>query len=83
VEANEKLGFQPDCRNYQLAANILAYFGVTRVRLLSNNPDKIRALEAAGIQVVERIPCQAQPVDSMTSYLRTKKEKLGHLIEGL
>jgi GTP cyclohydrolase II len=83
VEANEKLGFQPDYRNYQLAANILAYFGVTRVRLLSNNPDKIRALEAAGIQVVERIPCQAQPVDSMAGYLRTKKEKLGHLIEGL
>ncbi len=83
VEANRKLGFQPDHRNYRLPARILAYFGVSAVRLLSNNPDKIRALEAAGIRVVERVPCQAEPVDSMTGYLRTKKEKLGHLLEGL
>ncbi len=83
VEANELLGFRPDHRDYRLAAKILAYFGVSSVRLLSNNPDKIRALEEAGIRVVERIPCQATPVDSMTGYLRAKKEKLGHWIEGL
>ncbi len=83
VQANEILGFRPDHRNYRLAAKILAYFGVSRVRLLSNNPDKIRALEEAGIRVVERIPCQAPAADSMTGYLRAKKEKLGHWIEGL
>jgi len=83
VEANQRLGFKADHRDYRLAARILAYFGVSRVRLLSNNPDKIRALEQAGIEVAERVPCQAEPVDSMTGYLRTKKEKLGHLLEGL
>ncbi len=83
VEANQQLGFQPDHRDYLLPARILHYFGVRTLRLLSNNPDKIRALEAAGIQVAERIPCQAEPVDSMTGYLRAKKEKLGHLLEGL
>lgn len=82
VEANRRLGFQPDHRSYRLPARILAYFGISSVRLLSNNPDKIRALEVAGIQVVERIPCQADAPDSMTGYLRTKKEKLGHLLEG-
>ncbi|MGB9604373.1 MAG: GTP cyclohydrolase II [Bryobacteraceae bacterium] len=83
VEANVRLGFQPDHRNYFLAARILTYFQISRVRLLSNNPDKIRALEAAGIEVVERVPCQARPLDSMVGYLRAKREKLGHLIEGL
>jgi len=83
VEANEKLGFQADQRSYELAAKILAFFGVRRVRLLSNNPEKIRALEAAGLEVAERVACQAQPIGSMAGYLRTKKEKLGHLLEGL
>lgn len=83
VEANEQLGFQADQRSYKLAASILAFFGVRRVRLLSNNPEKIRALKEAGIEVIERVACQAQPVDSMTGYLRAKKEKLGHLLEGL
>jgi GTP cyclohydrolase II len=83
VEANELLGFQADHRNYQLAADILRHLGVTEVRLLSNNPDKIRALEQAGIRVVERVPCLIEPSDSTELYLRTKKEKLGHLLEGL
>lgn len=83
VEANEQLGFEADLRNYRLPAEILLYYGVHRVRLLSNNPKKIQALERAGIQVVERIPCEAPPVDSAEAYLRTKKEKLGHLLEGL
>ena len=83
VEANEQLGFEADLRNYRLPAEILLYYGVRRVRLLSNNPKKIQALERAGVQVVERIPCEAPPVDSAEAYLRTKKEKFGHLLEGL
>jgi GTP cyclohydrolase II len=82
VEANEKLGFQADLRNYELPTAILGFFNVRRVRLLSNNPDKIRALETAGIEVVERVPCEIAPIDSTQAYLRTKREKLGHLLEG-
>ncbi len=83
VEANERLGFKADHRNYLLPVEILRYFKLQSVRLLSNNPDKIQALERAGIQVAERVPCLAEPVLSAQVYLRTKKEKLGHLIEGL
>jgi GTP cyclohydrolase II len=83
VEANELLGFEADLRNYRLPAEILLYFGVPGVRLLSNNPRKIQALERAGIIVVERIPCEVPPLDSTEAYLRTKKEKLGHLLNGL
>ncbi len=83
VEANERLGFDADLRNYELPGAILGYFGLTRVRLLSNNPEKVEAVERAGVQVVERIPCLADPVDSSEAYLRTKKDKMGHLIDGL
>ncbi len=83
VEANERLGFKADHRSYGLPADILRYFGVRQVRLLSNNPDKIEALGRAGIRVVERVPCQVEPTDTTETYLRTKKEKLGHLLEGL
>jgi GTP cyclohydrolase II len=83
VEANERLGFEADLRNYRLPAEILLYFEVTRVRLLSNNPKKIQALERAGVQVVERVPCEIPPLESSETYLRTKKEKLGHLLSGL
>ncbi len=83
VEANERLGFQADHRNYELPADILHYFGVRQVRLLSNNPEKIAALERAGIRVAERVPCVVEPTDTTETYLRTKKEKLGHLLEGL
>lgn len=79
VEANEKLGFQADLRDYALPAAILLYFGVLAVRLLSNNPDKVRALENAGIRVVERAPIIVPPLDTTAEYLRTKREKLGHL----
>jgi len=82
VEANEQLGFAPDLRDYRLPVEILHYFGISRVRLLSNNPDKIRALEAGGITVVERVPCQVPCSESAEEYLRTKKIKLGHLLEG-
>lgn len=81
VEANELLGFKADHRSYLLAAEILRYFGLASVRLLSNNPDKIQAMEQAGITVAERVPCMVEPVLASESYLRTKKEKLGHLLE--
>jgi GTP cyclohydrolase II len=81
VEANERLGFEADLRDYQMPAEILRYFNVKSVRLLSNNPDKIAALERAGIQVAERIPCIVAPHESTAGYLRTKKQKLGHLLD--
>jgi len=83
VEANELLGFKADHRSYDLPGDILRYFGLKSVRLLSNNPDKIAAVERAGVEVSERVPCLVQPVDTSETYLRTKKEKLGHLLEGL
>lgn len=83
VEANEKLGFEADLRDYEMPPEILHYFGATSVRLLSNNPQKIEALERAGITVAERVPCQPAITATAEDYLRTKKEKLGHLLEGL
>ena len=80
VEANERLGFKADHRDYALPARILQHLRVREVRLLSNNPDKIEALERAGIRVVERVPCLVAPVETAKIYLRTKKEKLGHLL---
>jgi GTP cyclohydrolase II len=79
VEANVKLGFEADLRDYILPAAILQYFKVTQVRLLSNNPEKVAALERAGIQVVERAPIIVPPLETTAEYLRTKREKLGHL----
>ncbi|HTP85964.1 MAG TPA: GTP cyclohydrolase II [Bryobacteraceae bacterium] len=81
IEANEKLGFEADLRSYQMPAEILRFLGVTRLRLLSNNPDKIAALENAGIEVVERVPCIVEAHESNTGYLQTKKEKMGHLLD--
>ena len=82
VEANEQLGFEADLRDYELPAGVLHLLGADAVRLLSNNPEKIQALERAGVRVAERIPCQPEPLDSTARYLSTKKEKLGHLLEG-
>jgi GTP cyclohydrolase II len=79
VEANVKLGFDADHRDYELPAAILRYLKVTEVRLLSNNPDKVAALENGGIRVVERTPIVAPPSDTTSEYMRTKREKLGHL----
>jgi len=81
VEANEKLGFEADLRSYQMPAEILRFFGVRSVRLLSNNPAKIEALERAGIQVAERVPCVVEAHANNTGYLQTKKEKMGHLLD--
>jgi GTP cyclohydrolase II len=80
VEANQQLGFDSDLRNYDLPGAILRHFGVRAVRLLSNNPEKVQAVERAGILVVERVPCVAEVIGSREGYLRTKKEKLGHLL---
>lgn len=79
VEANEKLGFKADQREFALPGEILKALGVTQVRLLSNNPDKVEALERAGVRVVERVPCEVTPSPHAEEYLKTKKEKLGHI----
>jgi GTP cyclohydrolase II len=80
VEANEKLGFKPDCRLYSLSVEILKALGVKEVRLLSNNPEKVQAVEAAGIRVAERVPCEVAPHQHTEKYLNTKKQKMGHLL---
>jgi GTP cyclohydrolase II len=83
VEANESLGFAADARDYDFSAGILKKLGATRIRLLSNNPEKVRQLENAGIKVVQRIPCQPRIAKLSRAYLRTKKSKMGHLLTGL
>ncbi len=79
IEANEKLGFAADLRDYALPAAILQYLKLRQVRLLSNNPEKITALEKGGIKVVERAPLIAPPSETTNEYLKTKREKMGHL----
>ena len=79
VEANQELGFADDSRDYEFAAEALKALGISRVRLLSNNPDKIKQLEHAGIRVVERVPCRPRTSHHSKEYLQTKKRKMGHL----
>ena len=79
VEANERLGFKADCREYNLPVEVLKHLGVKQLKLLSNNPDKVAAIENAGLEVVERVPCEVEAHKFSENYLRTKKEKLGHL----
>ena len=83
VEANESLGFAADARDYDFSAKILKQLGAKRIRLLSNNPEKVRQLQRAGIQVIERVPCQPRISRISRSYLQTKKTKMGHLLRGL
>ncbi len=83
VEANEDLGFEADQRDFSLPAQILKHLGVGRVRLLSNNPDKVAALASAGISVVERVPCEVEASEHTETYLKTKKLKMGHLLTSL
>jgi GTP cyclohydrolase II len=80
VEANEKLGFMVDARNYEQCAEILFDLGLCQVKVMSNNPDKIKALEDAGLTVVERVPLEVETRESAAHYLRVKKEKLGHML---
>ena len=83
VEANESLGFAADARDYDFPAQILKKLGAKTIRLLSNNPDKVNQLESAGIKVAARVPCQPRISDISRAYLRTKKKKMGHLLQGL
>lgn len=79
VQANEDLGFKADERLFALPAEVLKSLGLKQVRLLSNNPEKVAALERAGVEVVERVPCEVEAHSASENYLKTKKEKLGHL----
>lgn len=83
VEANEALGFQDDLRDYGIGAQILLDLGVRKIRLMTNNPKKIVGLEGYGLQVVERVPIEMSPTCDNIRYLKTKREKMGHLLENL
>jgi len=81
VEANEKLGFKADARDYTVGVQILADLGIKRMRLMTNNPKKIEGLEKYGIKIVERVPLITKPTTTNKKYLEAKKEKLGHKLE--
>jgi len=83
VEANRRLGFADDARDYAFAAEALKALGLRDVRLLSNNPDKVTQLERSGIRIVKRLPCRPRTSKHSRAYLRTKKDKLGHLLAAL
>jgi GTP cyclohydrolase II len=80
IEANVELGYKADCREYELPAQILLLLGVRSVRLITNNPEKVEALEAVGITVVERISAEVPPEPTFERYLKTKQDKMGHLV---
>jgi GTP cyclohydrolase II len=81
VEANEELGYEADYREYELPARALKMLGVEKVKLMTNNPDKVAALESAGITVTERVSAEVAPQETFAAYLKTKQEKMGHIIE--
>ena len=83
VEANESLGFEADARDYDFSAQILKKLSAKKIRLLSNNPEKVRQLEQSGIRVVQRVACQPRISKISRGYLQTKKSKLGHILEGI
>jgi 3,4-dihydroxy 2-butanone 4-phosphate synthase/GTP cyclohydrolase II len=83
VEANEILGFPPDMRDYGIGAQILVDLGVKRMRLLTNNPRKRAGLEGYGLEVVERVPIEIKPQKENQRYLRTKKDKMGHMLASI
>jgi GTP cyclohydrolase II len=83
VEANEELGYAADCRAFELPAEVLKLMEVSSVRLITNNPEKVAALEAGGIAVVERVSAEVVPQESFEKYLKTKHEKMGHIVESL
>jgi 3,4-dihydroxy 2-butanone 4-phosphate synthase/GTP cyclohydrolase II len=80
VQANQRLGFKPDLRDYGVGAQILVDLGVREIRLLTNNPKKIIGLEGYGLRVVERVAVEVQPNDANVKYLKTKKKKMGHIL---
>jgi 3,4-dihydroxy 2-butanone 4-phosphate synthase/GTP cyclohydrolase II len=81
VEANKRLGFPPDLRQYGIGAQILFDLGVREIRLLTNNPKKVIGLDGYGMKIVERVKIQMPPSDSNRKYLKTKREKMGHLLD--
>jgi GTP cyclohydrolase II len=81
VEANVELGYKPDCREFELPAEILKLMKVTAVRLITNNPQKVDALELVGIRVVQRISAEVEPLDSFERYVQVKQEKMGHIVD--
>jgi 3,4-dihydroxy 2-butanone 4-phosphate synthase/GTP cyclohydrolase II len=83
VEANVKLGFNPDLRDYGIGAQILVNLGVRKMRLMTNNPKKIIGLEGYGLRIVERVPIETKPHERNIRYLKAKKKKLGHLLENI
>ena len=83
VEANLELGFKPDCREFEMPGAVLNLMGVKAVRLITNNPDKVAALEAVGIKVIERISAEIEPEDTFREYLKVKREKMGHLSDSV
>ena len=83
VEANVELGYKPDCREFELPAEVLKLLGVHAVRLITNNPEKVEALESAGVRVIERISANVEPEETFQRYLDVKREKMGHIHEVL
>ncbi len=83
VEANEQLGLKNDYREFRLPAGILRQLGISKVRLITNNPDKVKAMCNGGIEVIERISCEVAPSPYAIRYLKTKKKKLGHMLSSL
>ncbi len=80
VEANEALGFKADLRDYGIGAQILLDLGVRKIKLLTNNPKKVIGLKGYGLEIIERIPIEIPPNENNVKYLKTKRDKLGHLI---
>jgi GTP cyclohydrolase II len=83
VEANVELGYAADCRAYELPGEVLKLLGVSRVRLITNNPEKVAALENAGITVTERVSAEVEPQESFAEYVRIKQEKMGHISDSV
>jgi GTP cyclohydrolase II len=83
VEANVELGFAADCREYELPGEVLKLLEVSAVRLITNNPEKVAALESAGISVVERVSAEVESQDTFERYLKTKHEKMGHILDAV
>jgi 3,4-dihydroxy 2-butanone 4-phosphate synthase/GTP cyclohydrolase II len=81
VEANQELGFAPDLRDYGIGAQILVDLGISTMRYMTNNPAKRAGIEGYGLSIVERLPLQTAPTDENLAYLRTKRDKLGHLLD--
>lgn len=83
VDANVELGFAPDQRDYGIGTKVLVDLGLSSIRLMTNNPGKYVGIEGYGLQITERVPLQSEPTDENISYLRTKRDRLGHILEGL